>query len=97
MCEDMHVAARMLLKGWNVTYEPDAKVFHSHDYSLSGYFQRSFDVGVFHAREPRIREYFGAPEGEGLLYVRSHVAYLLRNAPLLIPKALFHDFFGYAG
>lgn len=33
-------------------------------------------------------ERLGKPEGEGLRYVRSELAFLWRNAPLAIPEAL---------
>ncbi len=86
--EDTFVAAKMLLAGWKIAYRADAQVYHSHAYSPWQEFKRYFDIGVFHAREPWIRERFGEAEGEGWRYVRSELTYLLRENPLLIPSSL---------
>jgi rhamnosyltransferase len=81
--EDMHVAAKMLISGWKLVYAGNAKCHHSHDYSLREEFSRYFDMGVFHAREPWIREKFGGAGGEGLRYVKSELRFLgLRHAYL---------------
>lgn len=98
MSEDTCVAARMLLAGWKVAYNAEALVYHSHDYGFWEEFRRYFDTGVFHAREPWIRERFGIAETEGKRYVISELAYLLREAPWLIPSATLRTllkFFGY--
>jgi len=44
--EDVGIAKLILDRGWSVLYEPDAAVYHSHNYSLWGLFQRYFDGGV---------------------------------------------------
>lgn len=74
--EDMYVAAKMVLSGWKVAYAGDASCRHSHNYSLMEEFRRYFDMGVFHAREPWIRERFGGAGGEGLRYVKSELKFL---------------------
>jgi rhamnosyltransferase len=74
--EDMFVAARMLLSGWKVVYAGNAQCRHSHNYSMWEEFRRYFDMGVFHAREPWIRQAFGGAGGEGVRYVKSEVKFL---------------------
>lgn len=95
--EDMYVAAKMLKAGYKIAYMADACVYHSHDYTLWQEFKRYFDMGVFHAREPWIREEFGGAEGEGLRFVVSELKYLLKHAFWRIPEALLRNFFSYAG
>lgn len=90
--EDMYVAAKMLINGWKVAYCSDAKVFHSHDYNLTQEFQRYFDIGVFNAKEPWIRDEFGNAESEGGKFVKSEMKVLLSSNPLMIPEALFRTF-----
>lgn len=85
--EDMCVAARMILSGWKLAYRADAAVHHSHDYGMWQEFQRYFDIGVMHVREPWLLEKLGKPEGEGLRFVRSETAWLWKHAPHLIPSA----------
>ena len=95
--EDTYVAARMLLAGWKVTYCAEAQVYHSHNYNWRQEFRRYFDIGVFHAREPWIREKFGGAEGEGRRFLRSEMKYLARHAPHLIPSALVRTVVKYLG
>ena len=46
MSEDQEWAARVLLAGWELAYEPAAAVSHSHAYTLASAFRRFFDSGV---------------------------------------------------
>lgn len=89
--EDMYVAAKMLLQGWKVAYAGDASCRHSHNYTLLEEFRRYFDMGVFHAREPWIRERFGGAGGEGLRYVRSELKFLGLVRLHLWPSAIFRN------
>jgi len=47
MNEDMLFAFRLILEGFKIAYVPEARVIHSHDYSLREQFSRYFDIGVF--------------------------------------------------
>ena len=98
LSEDMYVAAKMLLKNWAVAYCADAKVYHSHDYTIWQEFKRYFDIGVFHARESWIRETFGTAEGEGKRFIISEVKFLVKKNPLLLIEMVIRDgmkFLGY--
>lgn len=98
LSEDMYVAAKMLLKNWSVAYCADAKVYHSHDYTIWQEFKRYFDIGVFHARESWIRKRFGAAEGEGKKFVISEAKCLMKKNPLLLVEMIARDgmkFLGY--
>lgn len=86
--EDTHVAARMLLAGWKIAYCAQARVVHSHAYSLQQEFRRYFDIGVFHARHRWIRDTFGRAEGEGTRFVASELKFVARHDPLRIPSSL---------
>lgn len=93
--EDAYVAAKMLLAGWKVAYVAESQVYHSHDYTLWQEFKRHFDIGVFHARERSLLAAFGRAEGEGLRFLRSEIAYLLKNAPQKIPSAMLRTILKY--
>ncbi|MEN8169037.1 MAG: glycosyltransferase [Pseudomonadota bacterium] len=95
--EDACVAARMLMKDWSVAYCAEARVYHSHDYTIFEEFRRYFDIGVFHAREHWLLDEFGKPEGEGGRFIRSEMRYLWHNAPGLLPEAIARTFFKYFG
>ncbi|MBN7809339.1 glycosyltransferase family 2 protein [Algoriphagus sp. H41] len=96
--EDVLIAGQMLLKGWEMAYLAEAKVRHSHDYSLGEEFRRYFDIGVFHRDNPWIFEKFGKAGKEGFSYLRSELAYVAQHRPVLLPKtfaSLFAKWIGY--
>lgn len=88
LAEDMYLTAKMVKAGYKVAYCAEAAVKHSHNYTPWQEFQRYFDIGVFHACEPWIREEFGGAGGEGMRFIRSELAFLLQTAPLWIPRSL---------
>lgn len=97
MKEDAYVAAKMLLKEWKIAYCADACVYHSHNYRPLEEFRRYFDIGVFHIREPWIRQSFGQAESEGMRYVCSELKYLWNKNSLLIPSAILRTVLKVAG
>jgi len=86
--EDMYVAAKMLNHGWSLAYVAQATVEHSHDYTIRQEFARSFDIGVFHTREPWILGDFGSAEGVGRQYIFSELRYVASKRPWLLPSTL---------
>jgi rhamnosyltransferase len=95
--EDQVLAAQILRKGYQLAYCADAAVTHSHGYTLVEDFRRYFDVGVWHGRDRSLIEEFGRAEGEGMRFLRSELAYLLRKTPLSLPSALVRTLAKYAG
>lgn len=97
LSEDTMTAAKILQAGWELAYCAEATCFHSHNYSMTGEFQRYFDIGVFHGREPWYLEALGTAEGEGFRFVRSELNYLRKKSPSLIPSALLRTLFKFCG
>jgi rhamnosyltransferase len=95
--EDTYVAAMMIEAGWKIKYCADAAVYHSHNYTMTQEFQRYFDLGVFHSREPWIRGRFGHAEGEGRKFVLSKLTFLRKKNKWLIPSALLRTVIKYLG
>jgi rhamnosyltransferase len=95
--EDMFVAAKMLLDGWKVVYAGNAQCRHSHNYTIIQEFERYFDMGVFHAREPWIRQHFGGAGGEGIRYVKSELKFLGFQRFYLWPSAILRNAVKYLG
>lgn len=71
--EDMVMAAKLLRHQWRVAYQAEAMVYHSHYYSLCEEAKRSFDTGVFHAREYWLLQEFGKAETEGIRMFKDDV------------------------
>ena len=98
LSEDMYVAAKMLMSGWKVAYVAEARVYHSHNYTVWQEFKRYFDIGVFHTRESWIRNIFGEAESSGKNFIVDEFKFLAQRNPLLICEMVFRDgmkFFGY--
>jgi rhamnosyltransferase len=96
--EDTYAGAKMILSGYSLAYVPDAKVYHSHSYTVLQEFKRYFDIGVFHKSESWILEEFGKAEGEGMKYIKSEIQYLLRHgAWYLLPEWFIRNGMKYLG
>jgi rhamnosyltransferase len=95
--EDAFVAMRMLMSGWSVRYVAEARVRHSHAYTILQEAQRYFDFGVMHAQIPELLQTFGAPEGEGIRFVISELRYVGRRSPWLLPEVAIRNAAKYAG
>ncbi|MFC3395018.1 glycosyltransferase [Brenneria rubrifaciens] len=91
LCEDMHFTAKVVLAGYKVAYVSEAIVRHSHNYSAIEEFKRYFDIGVFHADDPWIREKFGGAGGEGKKFIFSELRFLLKHRITYIPFAFINN------
>jgi len=69
--EDTCTVGRLLQEGYKVAYTSEAAVYHSHNYTLSQEFRRSFDIGVLHTTEKWLLDTYGSAEGRGKEYVLS--------------------------
>lgn len=97
--EDVYVGSKLILANYTLAYCADAKVYHSHSYSILQELKRYFDIGVFHGNEKWILDTFGKAEGEGGKYVKSEFNYLLKHhAYHRIPEFFIRNgmkYFGY--
>ncbi|TCJ97987.1 rhamnosyltransferase [Volucribacter psittacicida] len=85
--EDVYIGTKFILAGYTLAYTANAKVYHSHSYSILEDFKRYFDIGVFHKNENWIIQNLAKAEGEGVKYIRSELSFLLKNkAYYLIPE-----------
>lgn len=73
--EDMFYAAKAVEQGYLIEYAADAKVIHSHNYSVRQQFHRNFDLAVSQADHPEIFARVSS-EAEGMRLVKSTMKYL---------------------
>lgn len=95
--EDMIYAAGAVKKGYLISYEAQARVVHSHNYSCCQQFRRNFDLGVSQADHPEI---FSAvkSESEGKKLVKAARRYLREKGELRkLPEFYLQCAFKYAG
>jgi len=98
MGEDVHTGSKLILANHTLAYCADAKVYHSHSYSIIQELKRYFDIGVFHAKEKWILKTFGKAEGEGGKYIKSEFNYLLKHhAYYRIPEFFIRNGMKYLG
>jgi rhamnosyltransferase len=96
--EDTYAGARLLMAGHEIEYVADARVYHSHEYTVAQEFGRYFDIGVFHSNEEWIIKEFGKAESEGKRYILSGMSYLSRNGMrLMIPGFIARSAAKYLG
>ena len=90
--EDIAIAKRMLDREWTIVYEPDAAVYHSHDYPAQVLFRRYFDIGVVYERlgiwNAKSRS---SIRNDGLLKVVSKFAALRHGNVRSVGLALWND------
>jgi len=95
--EDMILAARLIMKGYKVAYEPSAMVYHSHNPSLLKQFKRYFEIGISLSRERWITELVKA-EGKGYEYLKEEIRFLLKEKQThWIPYACIEAALRYTG
>lgn len=96
--EDTCAGAELLLAGYKIAYTAEARVYHSHNYTVLQEFRRYFDIGVFHETEHWILDKFGKAEGEGKRYITSELNFIVRQRKYyLLPELLIRNCLKYAG
>ena len=96
--EDTYAGSKLILDGYHIAYVSEAKVYHSHSYTILQEFKRYFDIGVFHTCESWILDEFGKAEGEGMKYIKSEIKYLLdHSAWHLLPEFFMRNGMKYIG
>jgi rhamnosyltransferase len=99
MSEDQEWSRRVLRAGYQLVYEPEATVHHSHRYSIAEAFQRFFDSGV-----SAERSYAAGTGGSGALrragarYAREEVEWLWETGQRRwIPYAAVYELAKFTG
>ncbi len=87
--EDMLAAAKIILMGKKVYYNAEAKIYHSHPYSLKNEYARGKAIGKMHKENKWLIDTFGRAESKGkeLLHslpIHKKILYILQALPKLI-------------
>lgn len=78
MFEDMLLAAKLIERGYKIAYVPEAKVIHSHDYSLVQQLRRYYQAGVSFHRNPWFMRY-AASNKEGITFLKEEIKFLFNQ------------------
>lgn len=89
--EDMEFAARAIMDGKKVAYAHEAKVYHSHNFTLLQVWQRYRQIGEFFAENRWILDTVAQHtnvESTGIKQAINELKYLVHHAPMSIPKSI---------
>ncbi len=95
LSEDLYAAARLVLAGYRIMYNAEARVYHAHHLTLKGMFQRYFSIGVFYAENRWIKEYGG--RGDTLRFFLQEMLFLAEDEAFWIPYAVAENMARLAG
>ncbi|MGE6893911.1 glycosyltransferase family 2 protein [Priestia flexa] len=73
--EDMVFASKVITSGGDVYYNADAKVYHSHNYTVKQQFKRYFDIGMAFEQTAFLLKYT-SNEKEGFRMIREQIKYI---------------------
>ena len=94
--EDMLFAAKAVESGYKIMYTAEARVLHSHNYSISQQFRRNFDLGVSQAEHPEVFKKVPS-EKEGGRMVKETTEYLFTTGKVFLPYFYLQCMGKYAG
>jgi rhamnosyltransferase len=89
--EDMDFAARAIMNEKKVAYAHEAKVYHSHNFTLKQVWQRYRQIGRFFAQNPWILDtvsQYSNAESTGVKQAIDELKYLYTHSPISIPKSI---------
>lgn len=90
--EDTIVTAKLLHRHHRIAYVAEAKVRHSHDYTLKQEFCRHFDMGLARRTYQKLLASAGSDSRRGKNYVQALLKELWQISPSLIPYAFLQIF-----
>jgi len=85
--EDTVAVAKLLRKGHKIAYVAEAKVYHSHSYTLAQEFRRCFDIGYARHEYGHLLSQAGKDQQRGKEYTRKILQKLWQEKPQLLPYA----------
>ena len=95
--EDMILAAGIIQADYQIAYQAEAKVYHTHNYNFVQQFRRNFDLAVSQADNPEVFKKVKS-ESEGMRYIKEALEYCMSQERYLdAATVVFDAAFRYAG
>jgi len=95
--EDTLACACLLDLGYKIAYRAEAVVKHSHSYTLSQEFHRSFDIGLARRAQKKWLLPGGKDEKRGAAYAAAFASRLFLKSPKKLPYAFLQTLVKYFG
>lgn len=95
--EDMILAAGIIQADYQIAYQAEAKVYHTHNYNFFEQFHRNFDLAVSQADHPEVFQTVKS-ESEGMRYIKEALEYCMSQERYFdAATVVFDAAFRYAG
>lgn len=96
--EDMFIAHKIVQSGSSIGYCANAKVYHTHDYSVLDEYKRYREIGKFYKQNATILNKYGKTTSNGIKLVIGEINFLIkRRKILLIPKSILRNMAKFIG
>jgi rhamnosyltransferase len=96
--EDMVIADKIIKHGENIGFCADAKVYHTHNYSIRDEYYRYKETGKFHKVNQEMIAFYGSANLEGIRLVISEINFLIRNGYVTkIPESILRNIVKFIG
>jgi rhamnosyltransferase len=95
--EDTVCTAKLLRKGHKIAYVAEAKVRHSHNYSLKQEFQRYYTIGQARKSYQKLLECKASDNKRGASFFKEMMKRLMKEKPYLLPYAILHTAVKFVG
>lgn len=89
--EDMEFAARAIMDRKKIAYCCDAKIYHSHRFTIKQIWNRYREIGKFFKNNPWISNtltHYKSTESTGVKQALGELRHLMRHTPWLIPRSM---------
>ena len=96
--EDTALIRKIIGSGYKVIYEPKSVVYHAHNYSILGIFQRYFDTGLIWNKLNYSKNSSNKFQSEGISYLIEGIKFFIRKKLIIwIPGFIMHTAAGFIG
>lgn len=96
--EDMLIADRFIQVGYDVGYSSNAKVFHTHGYTIFEEYKRYKSIGKFHREQKIIIGRYGKTNSEGFKLAINELKYLISKGEFYrLPESIIRNIVKFLG
>lgn len=90
--EDMLIADKIISSNYKVGYCAEAKVYHTHNYSLKEEYERYKKIGFFYKQNKELVNKYGKTNKNGLKLVIGEIVFLTKKGYIyLVPQSLLRN------
>jgi rhamnosyltransferase len=90
--EDMFAAHKLIQQNYSIGYSSEAKVFHTHNYSIKEEYRRYVPIGLFYGQHDVWISSYGKTNQKGIKLALNEIKFLIQQKKIyLIPISIFRN------